>query len=109
MVDLERPYPIDAVVIWNRDDDFAWRARSLRIQVSVDGERCQVLQQGRNFFRRSFTGCPLVHFLDSEVVTRSVRISLQETVRCTWPRSRCMSATTCSRSSTLARTRRLGA
>ncbi len=54
-------------------------ARSLRMQVSVDGERWQVVRQGINYFRDSFTGRPLVHFPSGEAVARYVRISLQET------------------------------
>ena len=78
MVDLERVYPIDAIVIWNRDDDLAYRARSLRLHVSLDGRNWDLVHQGVTHFGGAWTARPLVHFLDGQVKARWVRVSLDE-------------------------------
>ena len=76
-VDLQRPYPIDAIVIWNRDDQYAARASALRIHVSLDGIEWLLVLQGRTFFRGARTARPLVHLLEGKVNARFVRISLE--------------------------------
>ena len=52
-VDLQRPYPIDAIIlIWNRDDQYAARASALRIHVSLDGIEWLLVFQVDIFPRR---------------------------------------------------------
>jgi hypothetical protein len=76
-VDLQRPYPIDAIIIWNRDDQYAARASALCIHVSLDGLEWLLVLQGRTFFRGARTSRPLVHLLEGKVNARFVRISLE--------------------------------
>ena len=76
-VDLQRPYPIDAIVIWNRDDQYAERASALCIHVSLHGIEWFLVLQGRTFFRGTRTSRPLVHLLEGKVFARFVRISLE--------------------------------
>ena len=76
-VDLQRPYPIDAIVIWNRDDQYAARASALCIHVSMDGIEWLLVFQGRTFFRGARTSRPLVHLLEGKVNARFVRVSLE--------------------------------
>jgi hypothetical protein len=76
-VDLQRPYPIDAIVIWNRDDQYAARASALCIHVSLDGIEWLLVFQGRTFFRGEITSRPLVHLLEGKINARFVRISLE--------------------------------
>jgi F5/8 type C domain len=76
-VDLQRPYPIDAIVVWNRDDEYAVRASTLCIHVSLDGIEWLLVLQGRTFFRGARTSRPLVHMLEGKVQARFVRISLE--------------------------------
>ena len=57
-VELERVYPLDAIVIWNRDDDLAYRARTLRIEVSLDGRHWEAVHQGCDLFRRGLERAP---------------------------------------------------
>ena len=75
-VDLQKPYPIDAIVVWNRDDEYAARASTLCIHVSLDGIEWLLVLQGRTFFRGARTWRPLVHLLEGKVYARFVLISL---------------------------------
>lgn len=77
-VDLQRSYPLDAIVVWNRDDDLAFRARSLRIHVSPDGSQWTLVHAGVTYFGGLWTSRPLVHFLGGEIEARFVRVSLEE-------------------------------
>jgi hypothetical protein len=80
LVDLERSYAIDAIVIWNRDDEFASRARTLRIELSLDGGDWQTVHRGITYFGGARTARPLIHLLNGQLRARYVRVSLEETV-----------------------------
>ncbi|WP_051953387.1 discoidin domain-containing protein [Methylocapsa aurea] len=77
-VDLLGIYPIESIVIHNRLDGFAERARTLRVQLSEDGEVWRLVHAGLAFFSGGASGPPLTLTLNGIVSARLVRLSLDE-------------------------------
>jgi hypothetical protein len=77
-VDLEREFPLDAIVIWNREGEFADRARTIQIHVSIDDTEWLLVHTGLIHFGGVRDERPLIHLLGGKVRARYVRISLEE-------------------------------
>lgn len=78
-VDLQRPCPLDRIVIHNRvDEAFRWRARSLKVEVSLDAREWTVVHAGICHFGSGEDDLPLVVPLRGHVCARHVRLSLCE-------------------------------
>ncbi|WP_036262301.1 discoidin domain-containing protein [Methylocapsa aurea] len=77
-VDLLSVYPIESIVIHNRLDGFADRARTLRVEVSEGAEVWRLVHAGLTVFSGGASGSPLSLPLNGAVNARFVRISLDE-------------------------------
>jgi len=78
-VDLLDCYPIETIVVHNRLDMAQERAKSLEVEVSVDGRDWVVVHAGLVVFSGGDAGAPLELPLKSTVSARYVRVSLAET------------------------------
>jgi hypothetical protein len=76
-VDLAGLYPIDHVVVYNRKDAYASRARSLKVEVSRDGKEWMTVHAGITYSGGSETSSLRLP-LGGRVLARFVRVSLTE-------------------------------
>ncbi|WP_049768176.1 discoidin domain-containing protein [Methylocella silvestris] len=77
-IDLLALYPIERIVVHNRLDMLPERARTLKIEISHDGQNWSVIHAGIHYFSGGPTGSPLNVSLASRVSGRYVRLSLEE-------------------------------
>jgi len=77
-VDLGEAFPIDMIVVLNRRDDHDWRARTLRVEVSEDGEHWLLVHAGLSYFGDGRSKPALQLVLDGMIHARYVRLSLDE-------------------------------
>jgi len=75
--DLQGHFPIEAIIVWNRDDEYAYRAKSICIEISSDDKAWVCLHRGLTYFGGKRTGRPLVHQLCGDLSGRYVKISLE--------------------------------
>lgn len=75
-VDLEEVYPIDTIVIYNRDDEFSGRALNTSILSSLDGIEWVSIYSAVNRFGGILTGKPLIVNCNSNVAARYIRIQI---------------------------------
>jgi hypothetical protein len=77
-VDLLDIYPIERIVVHNRLDGGIERAKTLKVEVSVDNEHWILVHSGVCYFSGGEKGEPLVLPLGSAMLGRFVRLSLSE-------------------------------
>jgi hypothetical protein len=75
-VDLLKSTPIEAVIVHNRLDMLQERARTLKIEISDDGETWTLLHAGICHFGGGTNGAPLIIPIGGKVWARHVRLSL---------------------------------
>jgi len=76
-LDLDGIYPIDHIIVYNRRDSFASRARTLKVEVSRDGAEWITIHAGITYFGCS-EASSLRLPLGGRVLARFVRLSLTE-------------------------------
>jgi len=77
-VDLLVIFPIESIVVHNRLDMLAERAKTLKVEVSDDNANWRLVHAGLAFFSGGESGPPLTLRLDGRICARYVRISLTE-------------------------------
>ncbi|MER2198330.1 discoidin domain-containing protein [Methylobacterium brachiatum] len=77
-VDLERRFPLSAIVVHNRREHAREAARSLRVEVSDDGSNWTLIHAGLTHFRARGQAIPLQLPLAGLVWARFVKVSLDE-------------------------------
>lgn len=78
-VDLEQVYPIDSILLFNRDDEQQDRAQTIIVESSIDGHVWSTIHRGIVFFGGIVTGSPLRIPLMSKLAARYIKLSLDET------------------------------
>jgi len=73
MVDLESEYEIEKIIIHNRKKQRQNRARTLKVEISLDGQRWRVVQQGFQYW-----GSRKDILIKKQLKARYVKISLEE-------------------------------
>jgi F5/8 type C domain len=78
-VDLEQVYPIDSILLFNRDDEEQDRAQTIIVESSIDGNAWSTIHRGIVFFGGIVTGSPLRIPLMSKLAARYIKLSLDYT------------------------------
>lgn len=76
-VDLDAVFPIDHIIVYNRRDGFASRARTLKVEVSPDGMHWITTHAGITYFGSSEASSLRIP-LGGQILARFVRLSLTE-------------------------------
>jgi hypothetical protein len=76
--DLNRPYPLSYIVVYNRRDGFQEKARTLLVECSVDGREWLTIHSGVIYFGDGVNAPPFVLPLQGKLWAKHLRLSLQE-------------------------------
>ena len=78
-VDLGSVYPIELIVVHNRRLDAQYRAQTLEVLVSLDGEDWATIHRNSLPFAAALDGLPLMLMLRGKTEARFIRLQLAET------------------------------
>ncbi|WP_156383052.1 discoidin domain-containing protein [Rhizobium sp. Root483D2] len=78
MVDLHRPYPLDALVLHNRRDGFTDKAKTITVKTSLDKITWTTIHSGISYFGPGNGAPPLQLSLRGQLWARYVRLELSE-------------------------------
>ncbi|MDD2802052.1 MAG: discoidin domain-containing protein [Methylococcales bacterium] len=78
-VDLLCVYPIDSIVLHNRENDgYTENTKTIKVEVSTDSENWTVIHEGLVFFSGGENGRPFILPLSGFLKARFVKLSLKE-------------------------------